>query len=153
MIRLKSDSWSVPELIDREWTPKEVVDLKSQVDKLKIQIKADLPADEIIRMQLEVLLFASSLTWPVNQARFYEAKMQSDRNRAFTTAFLTTIGSDRKRDAEAKAAGEVRVAEAKAHEGEVYRKLLEDTKEDFLKIHYALRAMLKDRVEERKWDQ
>lgn len=140
-------------MIDREWTPKEIAGLKDQVDKLKIQIKADLPATEIIRMQLEVLLFASNLTWPVNQARFYEAKMQSDRNRAFTTAFLTTVGSDRKRDAEAKASGDVRVAEAKAHEGEVYRKLLEDTKADFIAIHYALKAMLKDKTEDKRWEQ
>jgi len=139
-------------MIDREWTPKEVAGLKDQVAKLKIKIKADLPVDEIIRMQLEVLMFASDLTWPINQARFYEAKMASDKNRAFTRAFLTTTGSDRKRDAEAKADGDVRVAEAKAHEGEVYRKLLEDTKEDFLKIHYALRAMLKDKTEDRKWE-
>lgn len=140
-------------MIDREWTPKEIAGLKDEVTKLRIKIKADLPADEIIRMQLEVLMFASNLTWPVNQARFYEAKMQSDRNRAFTTAFLTTTGSDRKRDAEAKSSGDVRVAEAKAHEGEVYRKLLEDTKEDFLKIHYALRAMLKDKTEDKRWEQ
>lgn len=140
-------------MIDREWTPKEIAGLKDEVTKLRVQIKADLPADEIVRMQLEVLMFASGLTWPVNQARFYEAKMQSDRNRAFTRAFLVAVGSDRKRDADAKADGDVRVAEAKAHEGEVYRKLLEDTKEDFLKIHYALRAMLKDKVEDRKWEQ
>lgn len=140
-------------MIDREWTPKEVAGLKDEVDKLKIKIKADLPVDEIVRMQLEVLMFASSLTWPINQARFYEAKMASDKNRAFTKAFLMAVGSDRKRDADAKADGDVRVAEAKAHEGEVYRKLLEDTKEDFLKIHYALRAMLKDKTEEKRWEQ
>lgn len=140
-------------MIDRDWTPKEVVGLKDQVIQLRIKIKPDLPSDEIVRMQLETLMFASGLTQTINQARFYEAKMQSERSRAFTTAFLTTIGSDRKRDAEAKAAGEVRVAEAKAHESEVYRKLLEDTKEDFLKLHYALRAMLKDKVEDRRWEQ
>ena len=140
-------------MIDREWTPKEVAGLKDQVTELKVKIKADLPADEIMRMQLEVLLFASSLTWPINQSRFYEAKMSSDRNRAFTTAFLLATGSDRKRDADAKADGDVRVAEAKAHEAEVYRKLLEDTKEDFLKIHYALRAMLKEKTEDRRWEQ
>lgn len=139
--------------IDREWTPKEVAGLKDQVEQLKIKIKADLPVEEIVRMQLETLLFASSLTWPVNQARFYEAKMASDKNRAFTKAFLLAVGSDRKRDADAKADGDVRVAEAKAHEAEVYRKLIEDTKQDFIAIHYALRAMLKDRTEDRRWEQ
>lgn len=140
-------------MIDREWTPRQIAGLQDQVEKLKLKIKADLPADEIVRMQLEVLLFASNLTGPVNQARFYEAKMQSDRSRAFTTAFLTTVGSDRKRDAEAKASGDVRVAEAKAHEAEVYRKLLEDTKADFIAIHYALKAMLKDKFDDRRWEQ
>ena len=139
--------------IDREWTPKEVAGLKDEVEQLKIKIKADLPVEEIVRMQLETLLFASSLTWPVNQARFYEAKMASDKNRAFTKAFLLAVGSDRKRDADAKADGDVRVAEAKAHEAEVYRKLIEDTKQDFIAIHYALRAMLKDRTEDRRWEQ
>ena len=139
--------------INREWTPKEVAGLKDEVEQLKIKIKADLPVEEIVRMQLETLLFASSLTWPVNQARFYEAKMASDKNRAFTKAFLLAVGSDRKRDADAKADGDVRVAEAKAHEAEVYRKLIEDTKQDFIAIHYALRAMLKDRTEDRRWEQ
>jgi hypothetical protein len=139
--------------INRDWHPKEVAGLKDQVEQLKIKIKADLPVEEIVRMQLETLLFASSLTWPVNQARFYEAKMASDKNRAFTKAFLLAVGSDRKRDADAKADGDVRVAEAKAHEAEVYRKLIEDTKQDFIAIHYALRAMLKDRTEDRRWEQ
>ena len=139
--------------INREWSPKEVAGLKDEVEQLKIKIRADLTSDEIVKMQLETLLFASSLTWPVNQARFYEAKMSSDKNRAFTKAFLMAVGSDRKRDADAKADGDVRVAEAKAHEAEVYRKLLEDTKQDFIAIHYALRATLKDRTEDRKWEQ
>lgn len=135
----------------KNWSPKDLSDLQTQVADLKILIKADMPSDEIIRMQLEVLLFATNLTQTINQARFYEAKMASDRNREFTKAFLTTIGSDRKRDAEAKANPDVRVAESKAHEAEVYRKLLEDVKQDFIAIHYALRAMLKDRTEEKKF--
>lgn len=138
-------------MIDREWTPKEVSGLKAQIDALKIRVKPDMPVDEIVRMQLEVLMYASSLTWPINQSRFYEAKMGSDKNRAFTKAFLMAVGSDRKRDADAKADGDVRVAEAKAHEAEVYRKLLEDTKQDFIAIHYALRSMLKDKTEEKKF--
>lgn len=139
-------------MIDKNWSPRDITNLQTQVTDLKVQVKADMPADEIIRMQLEVLLFASGLTQTINQARFYEAKMTSERNREFTRAFLSTIGSDRKRDAEAKSNPDVRVAESKAHEAEVYRKLLEDTKQDFLLIHYSLRAMLKDKTEEKRWD-
>jgi len=138
--------------INREWSPKEVAGLKDEVEQLKIKIRADLTSDEIVKMQLETLLFASSLTWPVNQARFYEAKMSSDKNRAFTKAFLMAVGSDRKRDADAKADGDVRVAEAKAHEAEVYRKLLEDVKADFIAIHYALKAMLRESTESKRWE-
>lgn len=141
-------------MIDREWTPRDLGDdFKRKIDALKFKIKADMPADEIVRMQLEVLMYASSLTWPINQARFYEAKMGSDKNRAFTKAFLMAVGSDRKRDADAKADGDVRVAEAKAHEAEVYRRLLEDTKADFIAIHYSLRAMLKEKGDDRRWEQ
>ena len=136
--------------INREWSPKEVAGLKDEVEQLKIKIRADLTSDEIVKMQLETLLFASSLTWPVNQARFYEAKMSSDKNRAFTKAFLMAVGSDRKRDADAKADGDVRVAEAKAHEAEVYRKLLEDVKADFIAIHYALKSVLASHVQDQR---
>ena len=139
-------------MIDREWTPKDLGDIKEQADKLKIKIRPDMPVDEITRMQLEVLAFATGLTWPINQSRFYEAKMSRDKNRAYTQAFLSVEGSDRKRDAEAKMSGDVRMAEVKAHEAEVYRKLLEDMKEDFLKLHYSLRAMLKDKTEERRYE-
>jgi flagellar biosynthesis regulator FlaF len=138
-------------VIDREWSPKKLGDIKEQVEKLKLQIRPDLTTDEIVRMQLEVLVFASGLTWPINQARFYEAKMARDKNRAYTSVFLSAEGSDRRRDADAKASSEVRVAEALAHEAEVYRKLLEDLKEDMLKLHYSLRATLKDHTDERKY--
>lgn len=139
-------------LIDKTWSPKMLGDLKTDVENLKIQIRPDLTNEEIVRMQLEVLVFASNLTWPINQSRFYEAKMAREKNRAYTTSFLSADGSDRKRDADAKSSGEVRVAEALAHEAEVYRKLLEDLKEDMLKLHYSLRATLKDQTEERKYN-
>lgn len=138
-------------MLNKNWSVKDVGSLQTQIADLKVQIKADIPLDEAIRMQLEVLLFATSLTETINHARFYEAKMSAERNREFTKAFLSTIGSDRKRDAEAKASPDVRVAESKAYEAEVYRKLLEDIKADFLLIHYSLRAILRDKTEEKRW--
>ena len=97
-------------------------------------------------------MFAPGRTWTVKEARLYEARCVGEKNRAYTDAFLTAEGSDRKRDAEAKKAAKVRIAEAKSQEAEVYRKLLEDVKQDFLLIHYSLRAMLRDKTEEKKWD-
>lgn len=138
-------------MIDRDWSPKKLGDIKGEVEKLKLQIRPDLTTDEVVRMQVEVLVFATNLTWPIAQSRFYEAKMARDKNRAYTQVFLTAEGSDRRRDADAKASSEMRVAEAMAHEAEVYRKLLEDLKEDMLKLHYSLRATLKDQTEERRY--
>lgn len=138
-------------MIKKDWEPKELGDLKEQVEKLKIQIKPDLPTEEIIRLQLEVLMFATSLSWPIAQARFYEAKMLKEFRHAQTTAFLLAEGSDRKRDAESKRNSEARVAETKFQEAEVIRKLLEDTKEDLVALHYGLRATLKDKTEEKKY--
>lgn len=139
-------------LIDKAWTPNEIGDLKSDVEKLRIRVKADMPTEEINRLHIEVLMFASSLTWPIAQARFYEAKMLKEFRHAQTTAFLLAEGSDRKRDAEAKRNAEARVAESKFQEAEVSRKLLEDVKSDLEKIHYALKATLTDKVEERKYN-
>lgn len=138
-------------LLVKDWTPSDVGDLKSDVEKLKIRIKPDMLVEEIVRMQMEVLMFASGLTWPIAQARFYEAKMQGEKIREQTRAFLSAEGSDRKRDAEAKAAASVRVAESKAWEAEVSRKLLEDIKEDLTMMHYALKSMLNDKTQEKKY--
>jgi hypothetical protein len=138
-------------MLNPNWAPTDLKDIQSEVAKLRVQVKSDLPVDEVIRMQLEVLMFASGLTQTVNEARWYEAKCVGESKRAYTDAFLLSEGSDRKRDAEAKKAGPVRIAEAKSQEAEVYRKLLEDTKQDFIAIHYALRAMLRDKTEEKKY--
>jgi hypothetical protein len=138
-------------MLNKDWKPENVQDLKGQVEALKIKIKPELPAEEVTRMQLEVLSFASGLTWPVNESRLYETRCIGEKNRAFTNAFLTAEGSDRKRDAEAKSDSKYRIAEVKAQEAEIYRKLLEDVKQDFIAIHYALRAMLKDKTEEKKY--
>ena len=139
-------------MLSPNWSPDKIGDLQKQVQDLKVKVKPGLPVDEIVRMQLEVLMFASGLTWTINEARFYEARCIGEMKRAYTDAFLTADGSDRKRDAEAKKAGKVRLAEAKSQEAEVYRKLLEDVKQDFLLIHYSLRAMLRDKTEEKRWD-
>src|SRR5258708_34636358 len=139
-------------MINKSWSPHDIGNIKSQVEDLKVKVKPNMPVDEIIRMQLELLILASSLTETISSARFYEAKSIGDKNRAYTNAFLLAEGSDRKRDTEAKRNPEYRVAENKSQEAEVYRKLLEDTKQDFLLIHYSLRAMLKDRTEDRKWE-
>lgn len=138
-------------MLNQDWAPSSVKDLEGEVKKLRAKITTNLPLDEIVRLQLEVLMFASSLTQTVNEARWYETKCASEKNRAYTDAFLIAEGSDRKRDAEAKRNAKVRIAEAKSAEAEVYRKLLEDVKEDYLKIHYALRAQLKDATEEKKF--
>jgi hypothetical protein len=138
-------------MLNPDWKPSDVRDLQEEVKKFRVKIKPNLPLDEILRLQLEVLMFASSLTQTVNEARWYETKCSSEKSRAYTDAFLLAEGSDRKRDAEAKRDQKVRIAEVKSAEAEVYRKLLEDTKEDYLKLHYALRAQLKDATEEKKF--
>lgn len=140
-------------MINKEWTPKADSDLAKTVDELKLQVKSDMPVEKIVKMQLEVLMLASSLTTTIANARFYEAKMNAEARSVYTQSFLTAEGSDRKRDATAKATATVRVAESKAFEAEVTRKLIEDYKEDLVAIHYAVRAMLKDRTEERKFNQ
>lgn len=137
-------------MLNKDWNPNEVVGLQDEVKKLKLKISPNLPLDEVLRLQLEVLMFASSLTQTVNEARWYETRCSSETKRAYTDAFLLAEGSDRKRDAEAKKDYKVRVAEAKSAEAEVYRKLIEDVKEDYLKIHYALRAQLKQATEDYK---
>jgi hypothetical protein len=128
-----------------------VKDLQVEVKNLRLKIHPNMPGEEIVRLQLEVLMFASSLTQTVNEARWYETRCSSEKQRAYTNAFLLAEGSDRKRDVEAKRDATVRVAEAKSAEAEVYRKLIEDIKEDYLKIHYALRAQLKDATEDKKY--
>ena len=120
------------------------------MDELKIKVKPDMLVDDIIRMQLEVIQFASDLTWTIANARFYEAKLIGEAKGEYTRAFLTAEGSDRKRDAEAKANSKVRIAESKAFEAEVTRKLLEDTKADLVAIHYAAKAMLTDKTAEKR---
>lgn len=137
-------------MIDKDWGPKDDPELTKKVQELKLQIKPDLPVDEIVRMQLEVLMFASNLTWTIAQARFFEAKKNAEVRSAYTESFLKTEGSDRKRDASAKAASPVRVAESKAFEAEVTRKLLEDYKTDLVAIHYALKTMLAAKTQEVK---
>ncbi|SRR6266702_4002281 len=138
-------------LINKDWHPKDLEGFQGKVEELRLKVKPDLPVDEIVRMELEVLMFASSLTWPIAQARFYEAKMQGAAKNEYTRSFLTKEGTDRRRDAEAKASSEVRVAEVKAFEAEVSRKLLEDVKNDFVAIHYALKAMLSEKTSEKKF--
>lgn len=137
-------------MIDKEWTPKTDPNLRKKVNDLKLRVKPDMPIDDIIVMQLELLQFSSTLTWTIADARFYEAKTVAEAKGEYTRAFLTAEGSDRKRDAEAKANPQVRVAESKAFEAEVTRKLLEDAKADLVAIHYAVRAMLTDRTAEKK---
>ena len=139
------------QMLNQDWKPSNVADLQEEVRQLRGKIKNNLPPEEIVRLQLDVLMFASSLTQTVNEARWYETRCASEKNRAYTDAFLLAEGSDRKRDAEAKRDQKVRIAEAKSAEAEVYRKLIEDTKEDYLKIHYALRAQLKDATEDKKY--
>ena len=138
-------------MIDKGWTPKTEPELQQRVDQLKLEIKSDMPVEKIVKMQLEVLMLASSLTTTIANARFYEAKKNAEARSAYTQSFLSAEGSDRKRDASAKAASEVRVAESIAFEAEVTRKLLEDYKEDLVAIHYSVRSMLRDRTEERKY--
>src|SRR5690348_6878631 len=112
-------------MLNPDWKPSDVRDLQEEVKRFRVKIKPNLPLDEILRLQLEVLMFASSLTQTVNEARWYETKCASEKSRAYTDAFLLAEGSDRKRDAEAKRDQKVRIAEVKSAEAEVYRKLLE----------------------------
>src|SRR5690242_3070775 len=106
-------------MINKEWQPKTDSDLAQQVDKLKLEVKSDMPVEKIVKMQLEVLMLASSLTSTIANARFYEAKMNAEARSVYTQSFLAAEGSDRKRDATAKATSAVRVAESKAFEAEV----------------------------------
>lgn len=138
-------------MINKQWTPKDDAEISNRVSELRLQVKSDMPVEEITRMQLEVLMLSSSLTTPIANARFYESKMNAEARSAYTQSFLSAEGSDRKRDATAKASSAVRVAESKAFEAEVVRKLLEDYKEDLTALHYSVRSMLKDRTEERKY--
>lgn len=138
-------------MLNKEWTPKADSDLAKMVDDLKLQVKSDMPVEKIVKMQLEVLMLASSLTSTIANARFYEAKMNAEARSVYTQSFLTAEGSDRKRDATAKATASVRVAESKAFEAEVTRKLLEDYRTDLIAIHYSIRAMLRDKTEEKKY--
>lgn len=140
-------------MIDSDWSPDKVEGLRNKWESLRLQITPDMTSDNIMKMQLEVVQFASELTWPLNQSRLYEKRSQAEGKRAYTTAYLSRPSeeSDRRRDTNAKADVKVRIAEAKSDEAEVYRKLLEDFKEDAVRLHYALRAMMKDQAEERRF--
>ena len=119
--------------------------LRQKCDELKLKIHPNLTVDEISRMQLETLNFASSLTWPIYKARLREFRSQADARAAYTRKFLLSLEtSDRKKEADAKSNDEVREEEEIAFSAEAERKLIEDLKEDFKTLHYSLRAMLKD---------
>jgi hypothetical protein len=127
-------------------------EIRERCENLKIQIKQDLTPDEIIKMQLECIQLASSLTYPIYTSRMEEFKRGARARAAYTDKFLLSEqASDRKRDAEAKADPEVRGSEALAFKAEAERRYVEDLKQDFLQLHYSLRAMLKDATEERRW--
>ena len=129
-----------------------LIELQDQQRKLKVKIRPDLTADEATSMQLECIAFASELTWPIYQARLSEARKGATARHEYTKAFqLSNGGSDRKKDADAKANEEVRLAETVAYQAECERKLLEDMKQDFRELHHSLKAMLKDKTAERLW--
>ena len=138
-------------MINKEWSPRVDPEISKQIESFKLDIKSDMPNERIAQMQLDVAMYAASLTDTIAQARFYEAKMSAEARRVLTQSFLSAEGTDRKRDAAAKTNPEVRVAESKAFEAEVVRKLLEDHKEDLILIHHSLKAMLRDKTEERKF--
>lgn len=125
-------------------------DLRTQWETLRIRINPDVSPEEAARLQLEVLMFASEITWPVNQARLEEKRAAAEARREFTDAFiLSSESSDRKREAVAKSTTAVRIAEAKFDSAEAYRKLLEDLRDDVKMAHYALRAVAKIVTEDR----
>lgn len=117
--------------------------------EIRVKIGPNTTPEEATKLQLQVLQFATELTWPVNQARLLERQAEVEHKRAITNAFLNAEGSDRKRDATAKSDRDARIAEVKYVEAEAYRKLLEDLRDDGKMTHYALRAVMKNNVDDK----
>lgn len=130
----------------------DVSEIETEFQDFRGKMRKDLPVDEIIKYQLEAIQRASTLSWAIYQARMEEGRKEATARYVFTEKFqLSTGGSDRKKEADARADQEVRAAELLHFAATAELKYLEERKKDYLNLHYALRAMLKDASEERKW--
>lgn len=138
-------------MIDFGWTPDRATSISRTWESIQAKAKSNMTVDEAIGLQLEFAAFASEITPLVANARMYEKRKVAEAKRAFHTALLLSKeGSDRKKDADAKNATAVRIAEGVADEAEIYRKLLEDMKDDAVRYHYAAKAVMKDSKEENR---
>lgn len=142
----------IPVIVDTVERRMDAIKVEQEFQEFRTKMRKDLPVDDIIKYQLEAVQKASSLTWDIYLARMEEGKKEAEARRVYTEKFqLSSGGSDRKKEADARADEEVRRAELLSFAASAELKFLEERRKDYLNLHYSLRAMLKDVSEERKW--